>query len=130
MDKINVSNLAKEVMQELEIYKQNTVENVESAVIETAKEAVAELKKKSPKGITKDYAKSWKYKRNKETKKAGRYSVIVYSKDPEYRLTHLLEYGHANRDGGRTEGNPHISTVEKNAKQVLQYKIQKKLENY
>ena len=129
MAKINVSNLAKEVMQELEIYKQNTVENVESAVIETAKEAVEELKKKSPKGITKDYSKSWKYKRNKETKKADRYSVIIYSKDPEYRLTHLLEYGHANRDGGRTEGNPHISIVEKNIKQVLQYKIQKKLEN-
>ena len=129
MAKINVSNLAKEVMQELEIYKQNTVENVESAVIETAKETVEELKKKSPKGITKDYSKSWNYKRNKKTKKADRYSVIVYSKDPEYRLTHLLEYGHANRDGGRTEGNPHISIVEKNAKQALLYKIQKKLEN-
>lgn len=129
MAKINIDNLAKEVMQQLGDYRKITVENVESAVRDTAKEAVAELKKKSPKGITKDYSKSWNYERNKKTKKSDRCSMIVYSKDPEYRKTHLLEYGHANRDGGRTEGVPHISIVEKNAKKALLYKIQKNIEN-
>ena len=129
MSTINIDDLAKEVMLQLEIYKQETVDSMASAVTETAKEAVAELKKISPKGITKDYSKSWKCKKNKKTKKADRYSMIVYSEDPDYRLTHLLEFGHANRDGGRTEGIPHISIVEKTAKQVLLYKIQKKLEN-
>ena len=54
------------------------------------------------------YWKSWTSKVTKE--KTGDYSVVLYSKMPG--LPHLLEYGHALRQGGRTEGRTHIKPVE------------------
>ena len=36
-----------------------------------------------------------------------------------YRLTHLLEYGHATRNGGRTKSQPHIIWVEEEASESL-----------
>lgn len=55
------------------------------------------------------YAKSWVLKNGKKSKEI--YSRIVHNKE-HYRLTHLLEFGHANRDGTRTQAIPHIRKTE------------------
>ena len=71
------------------------------------KQAVSELKATSPRSKTSrsgTYAKGW------TRRKRGKV-VIVHNK--EYRLTHLLEHGHAKVNGGRVEGKEHIKPVEK-----------------
>ncbi len=110
-------------MTELQVYAEATTEIVEEAVLETAKETVNELRITSPVGDTGDYAESWKYKRDSEAKGKNKYNMIVYSKKPNYRLTHLLEHGHAKVNGGRTKAIPHIKNAEETAIKRLENKI-------
>ncbi|WP_159446368.1 HK97 gp10 family phage protein [Acetoanaerobium noterae] len=92
---------------------------VETASLETAKETVKKLKASSPKNNGK-YAKAWTFTpRNNGLSK----SYVVHVKAPHYRLTHLLEYGHATRNGGRVPARPHIATAEKEAIEEFTKKV-------
>ena len=54
------------------------------------------------------YSASW----TQEDRQTGRFKTVstIYNED-HYQLPHLLEFGHANRDGGRTAAYPHIRQV-------------------
>ena len=58
----------------------------------------------------------------------GRLSAqgTIYNKDLP-GLPHLLEHGHANRNGGRTPGRAHISTVEEALVKEFEQKVKSKL---
>ena len=43
-------------------------------------------------------------------------------------LPHLLEHGHAKRDGGRVEAKPHIASAEAKAEEQLLKDIKQALE--
>ena len=73
---------------------------------EVATQLVIELKQTSPKR-TGAYAKSW-------TKTKFRKGWIVHNKH-HYRLTHLLEKGHAKTSGGRVSPKVHIRPAEERA---------------
>lgn len=119
--KIRVDELVDKVMRELDDfggYVSNTA--IREAVRKTSEEAVKELESTSPKR-TGEYAKSWT---NDPANRPGaeRYSEIVYSERPHYRLTHLLEKGHKKRGGkGSVAAMPHIAPVE----EALGEKIEK-----
>ena len=106
-----------------EEFVEETKRELEAGLKKIGEESVAEIKKIAPvyKGKNKKtakgaYRRNWTYRVDKER---GRINVTVHVKGQNYRLTHLLEYGHASRGGGRAKAIPHISIInEKAEKQV------------
>lgn len=99
----NINSLADEIANALQQYSNNVEQKVEVATEDVANMAVDKLKQNSLKK-TGNYAKSWT--KTKQGKKQ-----IVHNKK-HYRLTHLLEKGHAKVGGGRAEAKIHIAPVE------------------
>lgn len=93
----------------LDTFSKELQEKVDAAVDKASKDTVKRLKQTSPKDSG-DYAKSWSRK-----KIAG--GFVVYAAAPHYRLTHLLEHGHAVSNqfgslGKRAPAYPHIKPAE------------------
>ncbi len=121
---IDVDSMASEIARALTEYNQEVSDKVKTAVDKQSREAVKELKETSPKR-TGAYAKSWRQKKSYEDSRTKRNTV--YNKD-HYRLTHLLEYGHASRNGGRVKAFEHIAPVERHVTEKLQREIEKEIE--
>lgn len=79
--------------------------NEDSKVV--AKEGAIKLRKTSPKRTGK-YRKGW---RVKSSENQYGFSSIIYN-STNWQLTHLLEKGHAKRNGGRVSAKVHIRPVE------------------
>ena len=98
-------------------YLENYVEDIEEEVKETTdtqiRKAKQELVTISPKGKSKrsnPYYRGWAVRTPKKGK--HRYSRVIWNKT-NYQLTHLLEFGHAKKDGtGWVEAQPHIRPTE------------------
>jgi hypothetical protein len=109
MANISVDQLAAEIARGLADYSQDVVEKVNVSSEKVGKAAVKQLKQTSPKKTGK-YAKSWAMKTEPEVGQP--HKRIIHAKAPHYRLTHLLEHGHAKIGGGRVSGKPHIRPAE------------------
>ena len=109
MANIKIDQLAAEIAKGLAEYSQDVIEKVNVSSEAVGKAAVKRLKQTSPKRYGK-YAKSWTMTTEKAIGQP--HKRIVHAKAPHYRLTHLLEYGHAKVGGGRVEGRPHIRPAE------------------
>ena len=121
---IKIGNLAKEVMKQLGDYGIETGLIVDQISKEVAEDTAKMLNKNSPE-LTGDYAASWTYGVG-ETKRT-RHTMIVHAEKPEYALTHLLEKGHQNRNGGRTPAIAHIAPAEEEAADRLEKELMKRL---
>jgi len=98
-------------------------EAIEKSLNEAAKVAKKEVQAKAPKRTGK-YSKSWK-----TTKSKSRLSqnVIIHSKD-QYQLTHLLEYGHVTRNGGRSRAFSHVEPANETAQNEFLRLLRRELE--
>ena len=104
---ISIGELTQAVEKELTLYS----ESVRNSVTKEAKESMDKLVKKTketaPVGHRqKHYRDNITSKKTHEDNKGATYTWYV--KGSDYRLSHLLENGHALRDGGRTEGTHFI----------------------
>ena len=121
---IPISQLADEVMKGLTEYADLATEDLKKDVKKAAQTAQKQIKETAPKK-TGAYSKSWATKTTKET--ANSLEVTVYSKN-KYQLAHLLEHGHAKRNGGRTRAFPHIAPAEEKAAEELERDITRDLQ--
>lgn len=121
----------------LTIYAEDVNEKLRTITTETMKQLVKETKVTAPRGrrqgkesyrrhITADY---------KGTKKSARglqgqnVHAIWYVRAPDYRLTHLLVYGHATRNGGRTTANPFLQNAVNKVLPEYEQKVQEAISN-
>jgi hypothetical protein len=125
MATIQPERLTDEIQKILDEYGDEASAALNEAISETAKEAQTQLRQKNQgRKLWKKYPKGWSVQI-----KAGRLDVegIVYNKD-HYRLTHLLEFGHATRNGGRTKAFPHIAEVNAFAQKDVLERLREKLQ--
>lgn len=135
---MRIDDLSDELNRTLSLYSSEIQKSVNEAVRSEAKELQKNLKRDSPKraggnernkkGKRKkpgSYAKGWRVR--DEVAHDG-VSNLVYNAT-DWQLTHLLEYGHANRGGGRTPAKPHIAQNRDIAAQALEEKVRELIGN-
>ena len=116
---VKIDGLAEAVVQELQAYSSEMAEEVKASVKDAAKVCVKTLKQTSPK-YSGCYAKKWKARKAYESRNGIR--MQVHNTD-QYQLTHLLEDGHAQVNGGRVEGKPHIQPAADAASELLEKEV-------
>ena len=121
--KIKIDELADAVAEQLEEYSKLSAEVVKTAVTKAGNSVKKDIGANAPVKTGK-YAKSWRTKKTKET--STELEVTVYS-PTRYMLAHLLEHGHAKRNGGRVRAIPHIAPAEEAAEQQLMADIERGL---
>ena len=122
---IKIDDLAREVMKGLDEYADVTTEQVKKAVRKAGNTVRREIQENAPKN-TGDYTKSWAVKKVRES--SHTLEVVVHSKN-RYQLTHLLEFGHCLRNGGRTRAMPHIAPAEEKGIEQLEKMIDRDIRN-
>lgn len=131
IDAENGNNFSQAMKSILENYTDEVVDVIDEVLQEVGKDTADEMKSSASaiggfKDRTGKYRKSWKSEHEEHRTYS---STVVYAKSPQSRLTHLLEFGHATRKGGRkTRAYTHIATINEKAQKNAVSKITKAIE--
>ena len=126
-NKISIADLNDSIIKVLSEYKENIDEDVKETANKIAKEAKEDLINDSPrsrKERSQKYYKGWAIK--KKINKNGKYVLAIWNKT-NYRLTHLLEFGHNVKNGGKVKAVPHIRKVEEKMSKEFEEELKKKI---
>lgn len=121
-NEVTVKDFSKALGDALKDYAGDVQRIVDEEIETESKEGVKRLKKTSPKERG-DYAKGWKM-RKKETRFG--LEVTLYNSTHGW-LVHLLENGHAKRNGGRVAAEPHVKPVQDWLEKEIIAKLKEKL---
>ena len=119
----SIDSMAAEIMKGLNEYSELADAAMKKSVRKAATSVKKEIAANAPKRSGK-YGKSWTTKKTAEN--SHTLTMTVHSKD-RYQIAHLLENGHALRNGGRVEGIPHIAPAEEHGEEMLTRLIEKEL---
>lgn len=121
---VTIDGMTDAIMAGLKEYAELAADDMKKAVRRAANTVKKDINASAP-VRTGRYKESWRTMTLNE--RSNSLSVMVYSPD-RYMLTHLLEYGHANRNGGRTRAIPHIAPAEAHGLEQLEEDIMRALE--
>ena len=106
----DINGLADAIMDAMLEYTEEVEEAIPDIVDGTADAMVKEIRTSAPKR-TGEYAKGWTSRKlGERTRSKEGYAKLICN-PKRYSIAHLVEYGHAKRDGGRVSGKPHIRPV-------------------
>ena len=123
---IKPDQLAAEVMDILAEYRDAVNVITEENVRKVMNEARADVRERSPQREKggKSYKRHW---RTKFIREGPVIKGIVYN--DKAGLTHLLEFGHAVWNGGRTEAQEHIAPAQETANEAIERGIKEGINN-
>lgn len=105
---IRPEKLSEAIEQELKLYSRGKADKIKSIAKKKMSELVKKTKATAPVGKrSKHYRDSITSKKVEETDQKATY--MWYVKGSDYRLSHLLNNGHALRNGGRYPGTKFIT---------------------
>ena len=121
--KVSIDEMDQAINEQIQKYAGAVTEDMKDSLRESAKEIRKDISRNAP-DRTGRYKKSWAVKKIAENSTG--LDLVVHSKN-RYQLTHLLEFGHAKRNGGRVEGKPHIQPAEEADKKELVESLKEKI---
>lgn len=126
---ITVDRLGEEIAKILDEYATDITGNVEEATRRVTKMGVKTVKSESLRSFKDVNLDKGRYGTGWTSQiETGRFSAQGTIYNYKYSgLPHLLEYGHANRYGGRTPGHVHIAPVEKKINADFERKIENEI---
>ncbi len=122
---IKIPDFQKEIQKILDDYGDNLTEQTRQAVTKVAEIAKKEIQSGSPVRTSK-YRSGWTVKTDATSRL--RTETVIYNRS-KYQLTHLLEKGHALRQGGRAPAYPHIRPAEEHAVKNMKEAIEQIAKN-
>ena len=107
MANVTIESLSDAINNELTIYSQEITETLKNEAKSHMTQLVKQTRATAPVGNRqKHYRDNIASKKLSENDRGASY--LWYVKGSDYRLSHLLEHGHATRDGGRVSGSHFI----------------------
>lgn len=124
---ITIEKLTDTLLKELNSYKVQLLDGIDEVYENISVTALKDIKSESENAgfDNKVYSKGWT-KTVKKNRATGKIGVTIYNKK-YYRLTHLLEKGHALRNGGRTRAFPHISKTQAKMDELIIQKLKERI---
>lgn len=125
---ISIDEFAEAIADELAVYQRATVDTVRKTVDEMKKEVTQVVKNAG--GYT---DRTGSYRRgitSTNTTTRGETSrAYVWAGPVNYRLSHLLEQGHAKKNGGRTRAFPHFEAGDRFLASEFTRQLKKNIED-
>ena len=124
MVKVKVENLNKIIVEELRLYAKEVTEDVDKTAKASMDKLVELTKHDAPEGHRQKHFKDFI-----TSKKINEGRYLWYVKAPEYRLTHLLENGHAVWNGQRAKAHHFIEPNNQKVQKEYEEEIKKVIKN-
>jgi hypothetical protein len=122
---VTIDQMAGELMKIMDEVRETSADELKKSIRQAGKDIASEIKQTAPRETGK-YASSWRSSVVSEG--AESIQVTVYSPN-RYQIAHLLEHGHAKRNGGRVRAIPHIEPAEEKIMGQMESDLKRSIES-